>query len=151
MEREYKVTKPEDFNALIEEILVWQKDSGRNSLVIALQGDLGAGKTTFTQVLGRSLGVSEIITSPTFTIMKQYELHDGAFDLLVHVDAYRIESEDETKPLKLAEIFQRPNTIVCVEWPELIPSILPATAVRVGIEIDTDEARTVTVRTPAEK
>ena len=151
MNKDYIVTKPQDFGEVIDDILAWHKDSAQPTLVIALKGDLGAGKTTFTQTLGKHLGVEEAITSPTFTIMKQYELSDDRFDSLVHIDAYRIESEDETKPLRLEEIFIQPSTVVCVEWPEQIPSIVPDTAVLVSLNIIENETRNVTIQFPSEK
>jgi tRNA threonylcarbamoyladenosine biosynthesis protein TsaE len=145
MESKYKIISPQDFWSIIDDVLVWYKQSKQETLVLALQGDLGAGKTTFTQELGHYLNVKEIINSPTFTIMKQYELIHDDFDLLVHIDAYRIEDESETAPLRLNEIFERPRTIVCVEWPEQIPSAVPKTAVLVKLEIGEGEVRNTQV------
>lgn len=146
MEREYKIKKPKDFQLIIKDILAWFADSKQETLVIALQGDLGAGKTTFTQELGLYLKIEEPITSPTFTIMKQYEPVHKNFNLLVHIDAYRIEDEAETGPLKLNEVFDRPKTIVCVEWPEQIPTVIPKTAVLVKLEIGNNETRIAKVK-----
>ena len=145
MESEYKITSPQDFWSIIDDVLVWYKQNKQETLVIALQGDLGAGKTTFTQELGRYLHVKEIINSPTFTIMKQYELTHTDFNLLVHIDAYRIEDASETVPLKLSEFFERPHTIVCIEWPEQIPSVVPSTAVLMKLEMGENETRNVQV------
>ena len=64
---------------------------GESATVAALQGELGAGKTTFTQEVGRILGVTENMHSPTFVIMKIYEIDWKGFKNLIHVDAYRIE------------------------------------------------------------
>lgn len=145
MNNEYQVANPSEFQSVINDILNWYKVSGKETLIIALQGDLGAGKTTFTQMLGQHLKISEPITSPTFTIMKQYGVEDECFDQLVHIDAYRIESEDEAEPLRLKEIIEHPRTIVCIEWPEQIPSIIPDSAVSVIIKIGENEVRTVSV------
>lgn len=151
MKTEYKVVKPIDFKYLIDDIFTWHLLSKQKSLVVTLQGDLGAGKTTFTQELGRILNINEPITSPTFTIMKQYELVHKNFNLLVHIDAYRINDENEVGPLRLYEIFQRPQTIICVEWPEQIPTIIPDAAVRLKLKISKDDVRIVTVQLPIEK
>ena len=148
MNKEFRIKNPKDFELVIKDILNWHKDKGKKNLVIALQGDLGAGKTALTKILGEYLGVSEIINSPTFVIMKQYELSHELFDLLVHIDAYRIEDESEIGPLRLSEIIKRPKTIVCIEWPDLIPSIIPDQAVKVNIEIEQGETRKVSVITP---
>lgn len=145
MNKEYRVTNPSEFQAVIVDIFNWYKETGLNTLIITLQGDLGAGKTTFTQELGRYLKIEEPITSPTFTIMKQYLVGHDCFDKLVHIDAYRIESESEAGPLRLNEMINQPRTIVCIEWPELVSSIIPNSAVQVSIEIGEDEIRTVKV------
>ncbi len=145
MNGEYKVETPADFKSVITNIFDWHKNSGQGTLIIALKGNLGAGKTTFTQILGQYLDIKDQITSPTFTIMKQYEIENKDFDKLVHIDAYRIEKEDEVGPLRLNEVFERPRTILCVEWPEQIPSVIPDSAVWVEIEIGDGETRKVKV------
>ncbi|MCA9360268.1 tRNA (adenosine(37)-N6)-threonylcarbamoyltransferase complex ATPase subunit type 1 TsaE [Candidatus Nomurabacteria bacterium] len=145
MKNSYLVSTPIDFKIVIDCVLSTCKESAKESLVIALTGDLGAGKTTFTQELGRRLGVLEQITSPTFTIMKQYDISYDGFEKLIHIDAYRIESVDETKPLHLDSLFSQPKTIVCVEWPERIHAILPSGAVNISITIKEGETRQVEV------
>lgn len=86
--------------------------------VITLSGDLGAGKTTFTQGLGQGLGITKLISSPTFTIMKQYH---GRMDLL-HIDAYRLEGVHQD--LGLDELIGTEGVCV-IEWPEQIPDVIP--------------------------
>lgn len=143
MNNEYRIKNPSEFQIVIDAILSWYKESNQETLVIALRGDLGAGKTTFTQTLGRYLNIKEPITSPTFTIMKQYGVDDERFDQLIHIDAYRIESEDEMGPLRLKEIIQQPRKIVCIEWPERITTVVPDSAVQVEIVISEGEFRLV--------
>lgn len=143
MKQSYVIQKPADFRFLIEDLLAIKSDP----LIITLQGDLGAGKTTFTQELGKTLGITEPITSPTFTVMKQYEITGSTFTKLVHIDAYRFESEDETGPLRFTETFDTRGAIICIEWPEKIPSLIPSSAVQLEISINDDESRTVTVKT----
>ena len=144
METSYTIEQPSDFSGVIDELLNWHsKNKSETALVITLSGELGAGKTTFTQELGKTLGVTEHITSPTFTIMKQYHIEHEHFDQLVHIDAYRIEDESEVGPLKLAEIFTTPRTIVCIEWSEQIPSVLPKERVEIKIEIIEGDKRKV--------
>lgn len=99
--------------------------------ILALQGDLGAGKTTLTKALAKELGIEETVVSPTFVIAKFYELFDDAqgktpFIRLVHIDAYRIESNEELQPLGWEEIIQQPKTLVIVEWPERVAGMLPS-------------------------
>ncbi len=94
--------------------------------VVALRGDLGSGKTTFVQGLAEGLGITKKIISPTFIIMRTYELKDHPTKkFFYHVDLYRIESEQDVEGLGLIEIMQDPESIVVIEWPEKIENILP--------------------------
>jgi len=145
--REFVVATPTDFAAVIVDILARVPASRSHAFCITLTGDLGAGKTTFTQQLAKHLGVTEHVTSPTFGIMKSYELIDHShFDHLIHIDAYRIEDIAEAGPLRLQEVFTDPTNLVCLEWPEKIAAILPADRVEVTIEIGEGEERVVTVQ-----
>ncbi len=141
----YQIKTPADFNKIIGDILTWFNESQQTNLVLALQGDLGAGKTTFTQELSKQLGVEEVVNSPTFTIMKQYDVTSPQFDSLIHIDAYRLETETETKPLYFTELFQQPKSIICIEWPEIIANVLPSNAIWLKFEIKEAEIRQVTV------
>ncbi len=119
-------TYSQDHTALIaQDILSSIAPFADKATVVALQGDLGAGKTTLTQALAQALGVTETVVSPTFVIAKFYQLHDNAFENMVHMDAYRIESLDELIPLGWQKIVQQPNTLIVVEWPEKIADALP--------------------------
>ena len=110
-----------------EEVLADVKSAPPNqAAVLALSGDLGAGKTTFTQTLARLLGISESITSPTFVIMKKYEVEgDPRFRHLVHVDAYRLNSIEELQVLHFETELGEANSLVVVEWAEKVKEILP--------------------------
>lgn len=113
--------------------------------VVTLQGDLGAGKTTFTQTLARTLGVTEPVTSPTFVIMKGYELIDQPFDSLVHIDAYRLESSAELAVLGYVELLNTPRTLIVIEWPERVADLIPKDACELTFTL-TGETRTVTLQ-----
>ncbi len=93
--------------------------------LIGLYGDLGSGKTTFTQAVAKTLGVEEHVTSPTFIIEKIYRLKDRSFEHLIHIDAYRLESGDELLKLGWKDIMSNPKNIIFLEWPEKVASILP--------------------------
>ena len=92
--------------------------------VVALEGDLGAGKTTFAKGVARGLGIKEAITSPTFTIMNQYQ---GTKEKLFHFDLYRLEDPEEFYAMGFEEFFDLTslNGITLVEWAENCPGILP--------------------------
>lgn len=97
-----------------------------SACVIGLYGELGSGKTTFMKFLAENLGVEEAVQSPTFVIMKIFKLEKTKdFKNLIHIDAYRIEKEEEMLNLGWNEIIANPKNIVCVEWPERISGIMP--------------------------
>lgn len=93
--------------------------------IVALRGELGAGKTTFTQALARVLGVAESLQSPTYVLMKTYATTHPAFAVLVHIDAYRLEKSEEFAALKPEAFLSDPHTLVIVEWPEKAGNLLP--------------------------
>ena len=106
---------------------------GERATVVALSGDLGAGKTTLTQSIARALGVAESVISPTFVIMKIYETKNGAHKRLVHIDAYRLNSTDELLRLGWKELAEDPDNLILVEWPERVPEAIPGDAFRVAL------------------
>jgi tRNA threonylcarbamoyladenosine biosynthesis protein TsaE len=104
------------------------------AIVVALSGDLGAGKTTFVQQIAQILGVTETVTSPTFVIMKSYETSDSTFERLVHMDAYRIEDDSELAPLNFSAVLAQPKTLLCIEWAERISTFLPVHTIKMDLE-----------------
>ncbi len=96
--------------------------------VIALQGELGSGKTTFAQNFGKVMGVVENMISPTFVIMKIYPVDWRGFKKLIHIDAYRLEKEEELLNLGWEEIVENPDNIILIEWPERVPNLIPEDA-----------------------
>ncbi len=94
--------------------------------IIALSGDLGAGKTTLVQGIGRGLGVLDHITSPTFTILNIYPLPTANHNCttLAHIDTYRLENEQELAAIGIHDYLGQKNTICIIEWPEKIPELL---------------------------
>jgi tRNA threonylcarbamoyladenosine biosynthesis protein TsaE len=111
---------------------------------IALSGDLGAGKTAFVKLLAKELGVTEDVTSPTFVVMKSYAIPEHPFlKTLTHIDAYRIESDDEMRVLGFKELLSDPTRLIAIEWPERIAGVIPEDAERIGLVLQ-GEVRTVT-------
>lgn len=105
--------------------------SGRYATVIALEGELGAGKTTFTQEVGKILGVTENMHSPTFVIEKIYPIDFKGFKNLIHIDAYRIEKESELLHLGWEELIKNPENLILIEWPENVPGLIPNDAKKI--------------------
>ncbi len=124
----------DDLPQIASGLLSIAKNTSRDgAVVLALSGDLGAGKTTLVQEIARKLGVAQIPSSPTFVIMRSYETTDAAFKKLVHIDAYRIEAEDELRPLHLTQVFSEANTLVCIEWSEKLGNGLPKGAIHITL------------------
>jgi len=99
--------------------------------VIALYGNLGSGKTTFIQGLAKGLGIKSKIISPTFIIMRTYQIN---FKFFYHVDLYRIKDEKDIEELGLTEIMNDTQNIVVIEWPEKIEKILPKKRIDIYFE-----------------
>ncbi len=93
--------------------------------IVALKGNLGAGKTTFTQAVAKLLGVIEHVTSPTFILEKIYPINYKGFEKLIHIDAYRLDSGKDLLNLGWKEITEDPKNLILIEWPERIADILP--------------------------
>ncbi len=106
--------------------------------LICLEGDLGAGKTTFTQFLGEGLGVQGRINSPTFTIMKIYENDVN----LYHIDAYRLVGEFSDSDV---EEYLESDGVCVVEWYKNIESLLPSEYLSLSIEWTGDTSRKITI------
>ena len=108
--------------------------------VLVLGGDLGAGKTTFTKALGAAIGITEHITSPTFTLAQQYS---GGRLVLHHLDVYRIDQIDEVIDLALPELYESGGVVV-IEWGDTIAPALPAGYLLVKFEFgDADDDRSL--------
>lgn len=97
--------------------------------VVLLNGDLGAGKTTFTQFVFSALGVKEVVNSPTFAILKSYQ---GKFRLH-HFDTYRITYEEAIEA-GFDEIFEEKDSVIFVEWSENIAPLLPEKVIKINIK-----------------
>jgi tRNA threonylcarbamoyladenosine biosynthesis protein TsaE len=107
------------------------------SKIICLSGDLGAGKTTFTQGLLKGLKVAGPYTSPTFVIMKKYS------ENIFHLDAYRVGADDILN-LGWEELIVDPQNIIIVEWADRIEKIIPLEAVRINFEWVDESKRKIT-------
>ena len=110
--------------------------------VFAFYGNMGAGKTTFVKAVCEELGVSDVITSPTFAIVNEYQKADGM--PIYHFDFYRIKRIEEVYDMGYEDYFYS-GALCFIEWPELIESLLPENAVRVTITENSDGSRVVTV------
>ena len=114
--------------------------------VFAFYGKMGAGKTTFIKAICEELGVSDVITSPTFAIVNEYSLTSHLLpltsDSVYHFDFYRIKKLEEVYDMGFEDYFYS-GALCLIEWPELIEEVLPEDAVKVSITENTDGSRTV--------
>ena len=117
--------------------------------VVCLEGDLGAGKTTFTQGLAAALGVPGRVTSPTFCIVQEHRQQSTAADssrLLVHMDLYRLHGEDDVIAIGW-EDYLAEGAILVVEWPERAGALIPPTARHIVFtHLDGEESRRIEFR-----
>ncbi len=106
----------------------------KTATVLSLKGDLGSGKTTFSQFLAKRLGVKGAIQSPTFLLIKRYPTFNHIFQNFFHIDAYRIEKESEFSNLGFSEMISNPENIIAIEWPEKISGLIPSDAYEISFE-----------------
>lgn len=144
-----KILKEENIKQIIKEILekiiLKKRDT---ATVIALSGDLGAGKTTITKEIAKQLEIKENVISPTFVIMKIYKLessskHYSNFKKLIHIDAYRIEDAKEFINFNWEEIISDKENLVVLEWPEKIKNIIPKNAINISLSHVSEDTREI--------
>lgn len=115
--------------------------------VLLLQGNLGSGKTTFAKGIAEALGVQDVVTSPTFVLMKVYDVESRQWQRLVHVDLYRLENvtQDQLRELGLQEYLDDKDTLVLIEWPEMAEKALSGRLLR--FEVIGAQRRIIDVQT----
>jgi tRNA threonylcarbamoyladenosine biosynthesis protein TsaE len=131
MEKRFILKNEEDTAALGASIA----EDLKPGAVIALTGDLGAGKTTLTKAVARALGVTETLTSPTFTIVQEYE--SGRMPVY-HFDVYRVHGEDDLFELGFDD-YLHGKGVCLIEWADLIEDLLPKDAMRIRLEYGANE------------
>lgn len=115
-------------------------------IIIALEGELGAGKTTFTQAFIAALGVEERVKSPTFVLMKEYPLMaTPGYHALYHLDCYRLRDSKDLIPLGIEKILMTKGVIVLIEWAERVEDILPRNKIVVHIDHIAEQTRNIKI------
>ena len=128
----------QDLNHIDEAARQFVSQIGEHT-VFAFYGKMGAGKTTFVKAICEALGVEDVITSPTFAIVNEYEAKQRS---IYHFDFYRIKKLEEVYDMGYEDYFYS-GALCFIEWPELIEDLLPDDAVRVNIEVQPDGSRQV--------
>ncbi len=115
----------------------------KKGAVIALEGELGAGKTVFVKGFVKALGVKSKIKSPTFVLMKKYVSRGTN---LYHLDCYRVKDEKDLRIPELNEILEASHNIVMIEWAERVRKILPKKHITVHIDHISENERKITIK-----
>lgn len=103
----------------------------KRSLVVALEGNLGSGKTTFIQGFATGLEVRENVLSPTFLILKKFTIASKNYKNFYHIDAYRLKNPDELLELGFGDLIKNPENLIIIEWADKIKKILPVDFLRI--------------------
>jgi len=111
--------------------------------IIALHGNLGAGKTVFTRGFARGLGITEPVSSPTFTIVQEYLLENSNY--LFHLDLYRIDDYRAALAFGIEEFIEDPDAYTLIEWPERINEIMPENVLKITISHINENERKIIV------
>jgi len=114
-----------------------------SSRILLFYGTMGSGKTTLIKELANQLGVQNVTSSPTFSLVNEYHTKEG--ELLLHFDFYRIEKEEEAYDMGIEEYFER-NAWCFVEWPENVENLLPLESVVIQLTINPDNSRNIQIK-----
>ena len=137
-------TKVDDLGLVAKNIIETLSAVRKNTAsVIFLHGELGAGKTTFSQEIARALGVEDRVISPTFILKKEYKTTHPYFRKLIHIDAYRFNDIREARVLRMEDDLEEGDNLILIEWPEKVPNV--ESDVTVSFEVVDEETRDVTI------
>lgn len=120
--------------------------------VVGLSGDLGAGKTAFTKCVAEVLGITDVVTSPTFILEKVYNIPKGGivderFVKLIHIDAYRLNEGSEMSALGWDDLLADNHNLILLEWPEQVESALPRDMIKLSFEFVSESVRRIELAT----
>jgi tRNA threonylcarbamoyladenosine biosynthesis protein TsaE len=134
----------EDTKREAQELAQALKPKANQATVVALSGDLGAGKTTFVKYFAESVGIPATeITSPTFVIMKSYDISANGFKKFIHIDAYRLEKAEEIEKLGWRNLIGGVENLIFVEWPENIKNALPKEVKKISFRFIDENTREI--------
>ncbi len=137
--KSFSIPTPEDLHAAAVKFV----EAMGERTVFAFEAPMGAGKTTFIRAVCEVMGVEDVVNSPTFAIINEYERSEGRGKVF-HFDFYRLKNADEARDMGLEDYFYSGSPCF-VEWPEVAENLLPDDTVYVHIKVEDDGARTVTI------
>jgi tRNA threonylcarbamoyladenosine biosynthesis protein TsaE len=143
-----KVFSEKEIPQIAEEVIaqIYKKANNKGATVIALSGNLGAGKTTLTQAIGKKLGIKQKIASPTFILLKTYKFKNKNFKIFHHIDAYRLEKPEHVEKLLWSSLIKDPNNLIFLEWPEQVGKLLPKNIVKIKLSHTKDKKRKISLK-----
>ncbi|MBI5400570.1 MAG: tRNA (adenosine(37)-N6)-threonylcarbamoyltransferase complex ATPase subunit type 1 TsaE [Candidatus Yonathbacteria bacterium] len=147
-----EVKNLEELRAVAERFLrsLSEKPAKDTATVVGLSGDLGAGKTAFTKCIANILGITEVVTSPTFILEKIYIIPRGSvvgerFTKLIHIDAYRLEGGEQMIALDWDALLKDEHNLILLEWPEQVKEAMPEDMIKISFEYVDEGVRRVTI------
>lgn len=117
----------------------------QNGAILALMGDLGAGKTTFAAGFAKGLGIKSKLISPTYILIREYQLYSQSYAKLYHIDLYRLENQQQILDLGLKDIFDNPKNIVLIEWAEKLINLPRKHLIKINFEYLSESKRRITI------
>lgn len=135
MRSQFTLSSTQELPAIVEQLLPIIKERKK----VAFLGEIGAGKTTFIKELCLALGVQDVTSSPTFSIINEYQSPNG---LIHHIDLYRLKSEEEAFAIGLIELLEQDHYCF-IEWPNIIEGYLPETTAWIQITATEAGLRTI--------
>ena len=147
-----EVKNLEELRAVADGFLktIVEKPLKETATVVGLSGDLGAGKTAFVKCVASILGITELVTSPTFILEKVYIIPRGSvvgerFTKLIHIDAYRLEGGKEMSALDWNSLLLDEHNLIFMEWPEKVEDVLPEDMMKLTFEYAGEGVRSITL------
>ena len=117
------------------------EESSKKTLLF--YGSMGVGKTTLIKEIVRQLGVDDVVSSPTFSLVNEYQSRNG--EIIYHFDFYRIHNEEEALDIGIEDYFYN-NDWCFIEWPEKVKNLLPLNAVEIHLSLNNDETRNILIK-----
>lgn len=145
---EVRTTSAQDTQNLGQKIAtdLLKESRGKTAKIVTLTGELGSGKTTFTQGFAKGLGIPHRVLSPTFIISREYPLTHKNFTRFYHIDLYRMENKADLEGLGLAEIFTNPDHIVVIEWAKRLGDAIPENYLDIAFTVLDDDKRQLQIK-----
>ncbi|PIP86975.1 tRNA (adenosine(37)-N6)-threonylcarbamoyltransferase complex ATPase subunit type 1 TsaE [Candidatus Campbellbacteria bacterium CG22_combo_CG10-13_8_21_14_all_36_13] len=140
-----KIVSREELGRFVRDFLEKIEPHSNKATTIVLFGNLGAGKTTFTQESAKYFGIKEVVTSPTFVVEKIYKLNNQKFSQLIHIDAYRLTKGSELKALGWKELIENPSNVIFIEWPENVEEVVPKDSIQITFDVVDEKSRSIEI------